>query len=94
VAINTVQGMEDVRSKLPGIVDSLNAKPGQAVHFGRHRRDEAVITSAVEYERLLAAAAHLEELERLGAISLVADRLADGRFIEGTVDDLFAAADG
>jgi PHD/YefM family antitoxin component YafN of YafNO toxin-antitoxin module len=94
VAINTIQGMEDVRSKLPSIVERLNATPGQAVHFGRHRRDEAVITSAAEYDRLTAAAAHLEELERLGAVSLVSDRLADGRFLEGTVDELFAAADG
>lgn len=33
-----------------------------------------------------------EELERLGTIAMVRDRLADGRFSEGTVDDLFAAA--
>lgn len=34
------------------------------------------------------------DLERLGAISLVTDRLADGRFVEGTVDELFAATEG
>jgi hypothetical protein len=33
------------------------------------------------------------ELERLGALSLVRDRVEDGRFSDGTVDELFAAAD-
>jgi hypothetical protein len=35
----------------------------------------------------------LEELERLGALAMVRGRLADNRFSEGTVDDLFAAVD-
>lgn len=33
----------------------------------------------------------MEELERLGAVVMVRGRLADDRFFEGTVDDLFAA---
>lgn len=89
-----VRGMEDVRASLPSIVAELRSNPyGAAVRFGPHRRDEAVVVSVAEYERLLAAAAQLEDLERLGAIRLVRERLADGRFIEGTVDELFAAAD-
>lgn len=89
-----VEGMEKVRASLPAIVDGFQADPhGEAVHFGRHRRDEAVLMSSAEYERLVAAARQVEELERLGAIRLVRARLADGRFSEGTVDDLFAAAD-
>ena len=40
-----------------------------------------------------AAVRELEELERLGALALVRDRLADSRFSQGTVDDLFAAVD-
>ncbi len=88
-----IQGIEDVRSHLPKIVASLRENPHQALRFGRHRRDEAVLTSAVEYDRLEAAASRIEELERTGAIAVVSDRLADGRFSEGTVDDLFAAVD-
>jgi hypothetical protein len=64
-----------------------------AVHFGRHRRDEAVVLSTAEYNRLRAADRQVDELERLGALQLVRDRLDDGRFTEGTVDELFAAAD-
>jgi len=93
MSVEPVRGMEDVRAKLPGIVKSLAATPGQVVRFGPHRRAEAVITSASEYDRLTAAAAHLEELERLGAVALVSERIAGGQFTEGTVDDLFAAAD-
>ena len=89
-----VEGMESVRSSLPSIVEGFLDDPyGAAVHFGRHRRDEAVVVSAAEYERLLAARRHLDELERLGAVRLVRERLDDERFTEGTVDDLFAAAD-
>jgi hypothetical protein len=89
-----VEGMEDVRSSLPRILAGFREHPyGQAVHFGRHRRDEAVLLSSAEYARLTNAARQVEELERRGALRLVRERLDDGRFSEGTVDDLFAAAD-
>lgn len=89
-----VEGMETVRSTLPSILDDFREQPyGSAIHFGRHRRDEAVVVSAAEYDRLLAAERHLDELERLGALRLVRDRIRDARFTEGTVDELFAAAD-
>jgi PHD/YefM family antitoxin component YafN of YafNO toxin-antitoxin module len=89
-----VRGMEDVRASLPSIVAELREHPYQAaVRFGPHRREEAVVLSAAEYERLLAAAAQLEDLERLGAIQLVRERLARGRSVEGSVDELFVAAD-
>lgn len=88
------EGMETVRSSLPSILESFRDRPyGSAVHFGRHRRDEAVVMSTAEYERLAAAERHLEELERLGALRLVRDRLRDRRFTEGSLDELFAAAD-
>ncbi len=90
----SVQGMEDVRSSLPAILARFRQQPyGHTVHFGRHRRDEAVVLSAAEYARLSAAARQVEELERLGALQLVRERLDDGRFSEGTVDELFTAAD-
>jgi hypothetical protein len=90
----SVEGMETVRSSLPSILEGFRERPfGHAVHFGRHRRDEAVVMSTAEYNRLIAAERHLDELERLGAVRLVRDRLRDGRFTEGTVDELFAAAD-
>jgi hypothetical protein len=89
-----VQGVEDVRSALPTILAQLREHPyGHVVRFGRHRRDEAVLLSSAEYTRLAAAARQLEELERLGALALVRERIADGRFSEGTVDDLFTAVD-
>lgn len=89
-----VEGMEDVRASLPAIVAGFRAEPyGKTVHFGPHRRDEAVLMSTAEYARLVAAARQVEELERLGAMRLVRERLDDDRFSEGTVDDLFAAAD-
>lgn len=86
--------METVRSSLPSILDGFATHPhGRVVHFGRHRRDEAVVVSAAEYGRLRAAARQVEELERLGAMQLAGDRLADGHFTDGTVEELFAAAD-
>lgn len=86
--------METVRSSLPSILDGFADQPNSdPVHFGRHRRDEAVVLSTAEYDRLRAADRQLDELERLGAVQLVRDRLDDGRFTEGTVDELFAAAD-
>lgn len=89
-----VVGMEDVRSSLPTIVAGFRERPyGHAVHFGPHRRDEAVVMSSAEYARLTAAARQVEELERLGVLRLVRERLDDGRFSEGTVDDLFTAAE-
>lgn len=89
----SVEGMEDVRSSLPAIVADFRENPhGHAVHFGPHRRDEAVIVSSAEYARLTSAARQVEELERLGALGLVRERLDDARFTDGTVDDLFAAA--
>lgn len=89
-----VEKMETVRSSLPSILDNFAEHPHSgAVHFGRHRRDEAVVLSTAEYERLRAADRQVEELERLGAIQLVRDRLDDDRFTDGTVDELFAAAD-
>lgn len=89
-----VEGMETVRSSLPSILEGFRERPyGHVVHFGRHRRDEAVVISTAEYERLAAAERQLEELERLGALRLVRDRLRDGRFTDGSVDELFAAAD-
>jgi PHD/YefM family antitoxin component YafN of YafNO toxin-antitoxin module len=89
-----VKGMEDVRASLPSILATFRETPdAEPVHFGSHRRDEAVLLSRSRYERQIAAERELEELERLGAIALVHDRLADGRFSEGTVDDLFEAVD-
>lgn len=89
-----IEGMEHVRTSLPAILARFRSDPyGHVVHFGRHRRDEAVVMSAAAYERLQAAAGQLDELDRLGAVQLVRERLAAGRFSEGTVDDLFAAAD-
>ncbi len=88
-----VQGMEDVRSSLAAIMEKLQDDPDAVVRFGRHRREEAVVLSSARYAQLVAAARHTEELERLGAMQVVRDRLEDGRFTEGTVEDLFAAAD-
>lgn len=89
-----VKGMEEVRSSLPTILATLrNNAMAEPVHFGSHRRDEAVLLSRERYEQQEAAVRQLEELERLGAVAIVRDRLADGRFSEGTVDDLFAAVD-
>lgn len=89
----SVEGMEDVRESLSTYVQELTSHKRDAVHFGRHRRDEVVMIATDEYRRLTAAARHAEELERLGAVQLVRDRIKDGRYTEGTVDDLFAAAD-
>jgi PHD/YefM family antitoxin component YafN of YafNO toxin-antitoxin module len=89
-----VKGMEEVRSSLPTILATLRRSPdAEPVHFGSHRRDEAVLMSRTRYEQQVAAVEELEELERLGALQVVRDRLADGRFSEGSVDDLFAAVD-
>lgn len=94
-----VKGMEEVRSSLPSILATLRRTPGaEPVHFGSHRRDEAVLLSRERYEQQAAAVRELEELERLGAVGLVRARLADGRFSdgrfsEGTVEDLFDAVD-
>jgi PHD/YefM family antitoxin component YafN of YafNO toxin-antitoxin module len=89
-----VKGMEEVRSALPSILANLrNAPDTEPVHFGSHRRDEAVLLSRERYEQQEAAVRELEDLERLGALAMVRDRLADDRFSEGTVDDLFAAVD-
>jgi len=89
-----VKGMEEVRSSLPTILATLRNTPeAEPVHFGSHRRDEAVLLSRERYEQQEAAVRQLEELERLGAVAIVRDRLADDRFSEGTVDDLFAAVD-
>lgn len=89
-----VKGMEDVRASLPSILAIFRETPdAEPVHFGSHRRDEAVLLSRNRYERQLAAERELEELERVGATAMVRDRLADERFSEGAVDDLFAAVD-
>jgi len=89
-----VKGMEEVRSSLPTILATLrNNSKAEPVHFGSHRRDEAVLLSRERYEQQEAAVRQLEELERLGAVAIVRDRLANDRFSEGTVDDLFAAVD-
>ncbi len=89
-----VKGMEEVRSSLPTILATLRSTPqAEPVHFGSHRRDEAVLLSRERYEQQEAAVRQLEELERLGSVAIVRDRLADDRFAEGTVDDLFAAVD-
>ena len=89
-----VKGMEEVRSSLPSILATLRRTPeAEPVHFGSHRRDEAVLLSRERYEQQEAAVRELEELERLGAVALVRDRLVDGRFSGGTVDDLFGAVD-
>lgn len=89
-----VKGMEEVRSSLPTILATLRNTPqAEPVHFGSHRRDEAVLLSRERYEQQQAAVRQLEELERLGAVAIVRDRLADGRFSQGTVDDLFGAVD-
>jgi PHD/YefM family antitoxin component YafN of YafNO toxin-antitoxin module len=89
-----VRGMEEVRSALPSILATLRRTPqAEPVHFGSHRRDEAVLLSRERYEQQVAAVRELEELERLGAIELVRNRLSDSRFSEGTVDDLFDAVD-
>jgi hypothetical protein len=52
-----------------------------------------VLLSRERYEQQSAAVRELEELERLGALEMVRDRLGDGRFSEGTVDDLLDAVD-
>ncbi len=89
-----VKGMEEIRSTLPSILATLRRAPQtDPVHFGSHRRDEAVLLSRERYEQQEAAVRQLEDLERLGALAMVRDRLADGRYSEGTVDDLFAAVD-
>ena len=89
-----VKGMEEVRSSLPTILATLRRTPqAEPVHFGSHRRDEAVLLSRERYEQQEAAVRQLDELERLGAVALVRDRLRDDRFSEGTVDELFAAVD-
>lgn len=89
-----VMGMEEVRAGLPSIVAAFRTETDvRPVHFGSHRRDEAVVVSAAEYRRLEAQDRRLDELERRGAVRLVTDRTRDGRFTEGTVDELFAAAD-
>lgn len=89
-----VKGMEEVRSSLPSILAALRSTPQtEPVHFGPHRRDEAVLLSRERYEQQVAAMRELEELERLGAVAMVRDRLLDDRFSEGTVDDLFTAVD-
>ena len=89
-----VKGREEVRSTLPSILATLRRTPeAEPVHFGSHRRDEAVLMSRQRYERQVAATRELEELERLGALAMVRERMADGRFSEGTVEDLFAAVD-
>jgi len=89
-----VKGMEEIRSSLPSILATLRSTPqAEPVHFGSHRRDEAVLLSRERYEQQEAAVRQLEELERLGAVAMVRDRLADDRFSEGTVDELFAAVD-
>jgi PHD/YefM family antitoxin component YafN of YafNO toxin-antitoxin module len=89
-----VKGMEEIRSSLPSILATLRRTPeAEPVHFGSHRRDEAVLLSRERYEQQSAAVRELEELERLGALQLVRDRLGDGRFSEGTVDELFDVVD-
>lgn len=89
-----VKGMEEVRSSLPTILATLRRTPqAEPVHFGSHRRDEAVVMSRERYEQQEAAVRQLDELERLGAVAMVRDRLRDDRFSEGTVDELFAAVD-
>lgn len=89
-----VKGMEEVRASLPSILATFREAPlSDPVHFGSHRRDEAVLMSRSQYERQLAAERELEELERLGAVALVRGRMTDHRFSEGTVDELFAAVD-
>jgi PHD/YefM family antitoxin component YafN of YafNO toxin-antitoxin module len=89
-----VKGMEEVRSSPPSILAALRSAPHSGpLHFGSHRRDEAVLLSRERYEQQQAAVRELEELERLGALAMVRDRLADDRFTEGTVDDLFEAVD-
>jgi PHD/YefM family antitoxin component YafN of YafNO toxin-antitoxin module len=89
-----VKSTDEVRSSLPSILATLRRTPEAApVHFGSHRRDEAVLLSRERYEQQSAAVRELEELERLGALEMVRDRLGDGRFSEGTVDDLLDAVD-
>lgn len=89
-----VKGMEEIRSTLPSILATMRTSPqAEPVHFGSHRRDEAVLLSRERYEQQVAAVRELAELERLGAIAMVRDRLSDGGFSEGTVDDLFDAVD-
>ncbi len=90
-----VKGMEEIRSSLPSILATLRRAPqSEPVHFGSHRRDEAVLMSRERYDQQIAAARELEELERIGALALTRDRLATARFSEGTVDGLFDAVDG
>ena len=89
-----VKGMEEVRSSLPTILATLRRTPqAEPVHFGSHRRDEAVLLSRERYEQQEAAVRQLDELERLGAVAMVRDRLRNDQFSEGTVDELFAAVD-
>lgn len=92
--MSDVKGMEEIRSTLPSILATLRSTPGaEPVHFGSHRRDEAVLLSRERYEQQAAAVRELAELERLGAVAMVRDRFSDGRFSEGTVDDLFDAVE-
>ena len=92
--MSDVKGMEEIRSSLPSILATLRRPPqAEPVHFGSHRRDEAVLLSRERYEQQEAAVRHLEELERLGAVAMVRDRLADDRFSDGTVDEFFATVD-
>ncbi len=90
-----VKGMEEVRSSLPSILATLRRTPeAEPVHFGSHRRDEAVLLSRDLYEQQAGAVRELEELERLGAAAaLVQDRLTNDQFSEDTVDELFATVD-
>jgi PHD/YefM family antitoxin component YafN of YafNO toxin-antitoxin module len=76
-----------------GEVTLRTAPQSEPVHFGSHRRDEAVLLSRERYEQQEAAVRELEGFERLGALAMVRARLADDRFSEGTVDDLLAAVD-
>jgi len=79
-----VKSTDEVRSSLPSILATLRRNPeAEAWHCGSHRHDE----------QQSAAVPELEELERLGAQQMVRHRLADARFSEGTVDDLFDPVD-
>lgn len=88
-----VFGIEEFRRLAPALIGRLRDDPdAPEVPVGRHRRREAVLVSAAEYDRLLAARNALEEAERLGALALVDARRHDA-VVEGTVGDLFAAVD-